>query len=68
MNDEIFKLPIDKLPGVVVVSKIDISTIDSSTKPIKPKKKRYDKLPETRDELDSGWGISFRMIKRNFKK
>jgi len=68
---EIFKMPIPKLDGPVIVCKIDISKIDSSTRPIKPvkeNKKRYDDLPISRDELDSGWGISFKMVKRNFKR
>ena len=61
-----FSFPIPKIEWPKIVGKIDIYSIDSSTRPIKPLK--HSKLPQYRDQLDSGWAISERMIKRNYLK
>ena len=57
-----------KILGPKVIGKIDLSKIDSSTRPKKPKKGMWPTLPKCREDLDSGWGIAFRMVQRNFKK
>jgi hypothetical protein len=47
----------DKITGPKIIGKIDLSTIDSSVKPIKSQ----------RDYLDSGWAHSFLMMKKNYR-
>ena len=65
-QQEIFKVEVPKVEMPTIIGKIDIYSIDSSTRPIK-KTNRW-KLPQRRDDVISGWDISNTMMKRNYKK
>lgn len=59
-----------KIEGPVIVGKIDISKIDSNTRPKgmnKNKLKKIEKLCELRERIDSGWSWSLGTVIKNYK-
>jgi hypothetical protein len=57
-----------KIEGPEVLGKVDLSNIDSSTRPKGLTKRKSDKAIVLRDRLDSGWGWSFRYMVKNYKR
>ena len=47
------------IEGVKVVGKIDLKNIPKDSLHVRQFDVRYPKMPTCRDELDSGWGVSF---------
>jgi hypothetical protein len=51
-----------------VLGKLDLSHIDSSTRPKGITQRQIKRSIELRDKLDSGWGWTFRQLVKNHKK
>ena len=82
MNEENKISLLTKIEGPVIVGKIDLSKIDSSTRPKdskvkivnkkhrrtvkKPFRKNY--IQKIRERIDSGWSWSFGQIQKNHKR
>lgn len=56
-----------RIDGPEVLGKIDLSKVDSSTKPKLFPKRKLNKYAALRDRLDSGWGWSFNQLVKNYK-
>lgn len=56
------------IEGVKVVGKIDLKNIPKDSLHVRQFDVRYPKMPTCRDELDSGWGVSFILMQRNYKR
>lgn len=54
------------IEGPIVLGKIDLSKVDSSTRPKSLPLKKVNRFIQLRDRLDSGWGWSFNQLKRNY--
>jgi hypothetical protein len=64
---EVLSLKI-KIEGPEVLGRVDLSNIDSSTKPKGLTKRQSDKAIVLRERLDSGWGWSFRQLVKNYNR
>jgi hypothetical protein len=51
-----------------IFGKIDLSKIDSSTRPKGITQQQIKRSIQLRDKLDSGWGWTFRQLVKNFKR
>lgn len=56
------------IEGPKVLGKIDLSKVDSSTRPKGISLKVMNRNTQLRDRLDSGWGWSFKQMKNNYKR
>jgi hypothetical protein len=51
-----------------IFGKIDLSKIDSNTRPKGMTQQQIKRAIKLRDKLDSGWGWSFRQLVKNHKR
>lgn len=51
-----------------VLGKLDLSKINSSTRPRGMTQQQIKRAVELRDRLDSGWGWTFRQLAKNHKR
>lgn len=56
-----------RIEGPEVLGKMDLSNIDSSTRPKCLPKQKLNRYTILRDRLDSGWGWSFKQLIKNYK-
>ncbi len=57
-----------KIEGPEVLGKIDLSKIDSSTRPRGLSMQQMRRATMLRDKLDSGWGWAVRQMSKNYKR
>jgi len=57
-----------KIEGPEVLGKVDLSKIDTSTRPKGLRRRQSDKAIVLRDRLDSGWGWTCRQLVKNYKR
>lgn len=56
------------ISGPQILDKIDLSKVDSSTRPKGLNKTQIKRSIILRDKLDSGWGWTIIQMNKNFKK